>query len=73
MGYVKMYGFHGNNLYDSREWAVDLEIQSYQGFYISSSTKIGVKLKLDTCFFSYGQICKSSNLHIMNINENLQK
>ena len=64
---------HGNNLYDSREWAVGLEIQSYKGFYISSSTKIGVKLKLRHMLFSYGQICKSSNLHIMNVNENLQK
>ena len=25
MGYVKMHGFHGNPLYDSREWVVGLQ------------------------------------------------
>ena len=39
MGYVKMHGFHGNILYDSRDgggggW-VGLQIQSYLGFYFS--------------------------------------
>ena len=33
MGYVKMHGFHGNPLYDSREWWVGLQIISYLGFY----------------------------------------
>ena len=33
MGYVKMYGFHGNPLYDSREWGVGLQIISNLGFY----------------------------------------
>ena len=28
MGYVKMHGFHGNLLYDFREWGVGLQIQS---------------------------------------------
>ena len=46
MGYVKMYGFHGNPLYDSRDWRVGLQIQSYLVSYLSWSTKIGVKLKL---------------------------
>ena len=46
MGYVKMHGFHGNRLYDSRDWGVGLQIQSYLGFFLSLSTKIGVKLKL---------------------------
>ena len=35
MGYVKMHGFHGNLLYDSRDWGVGLQIQSYLGFYLS--------------------------------------
>ena len=35
MGYVKMHGFHGNPLYDSREKGVDLQIQLYLGFYLS--------------------------------------
>ena len=34
MGYVKMHGFSGNLLYDSRDWGVDLQIQSYLGFYL---------------------------------------
>ena len=42
MGYVKMHGFHGNRLYDSQDWGVGLQIQSYLGFYLSKSTKIGV-------------------------------
>ena len=46
MGYVKMHGFQGNLLYDSRDWGVGLQIQSYLGFYLSKNTKIGVKLKL---------------------------
>ena len=46
MGYVKMHGFNGNPLYDSRDLGVGLKIQSYLGFYLSKSTKIGVKLKL---------------------------
>ena len=33
--YVKMHGFHGNPLYDSREWGIGLNIQSYLGFYLS--------------------------------------
>ena len=46
-----MHGFHGNPLYDSREWGgegggVGLQIQSILGFYLSQSTNIGVKLKL---------------------------
>ena len=35
MGYVKMHGFHGNPLYDSRDWGVGLQIQSYLGFFLS--------------------------------------
>ena len=35
MGFVKMNGFHGNPLYDSREWGVGLQIQSYLRFYLS--------------------------------------
>ena len=37
MGYVKMHGFHGNLLYDSRDWGggVSLQIQSYLEFYLS--------------------------------------
>ena len=35
MGYVKMHGFHGNLLYDFRDWGVGLQIQSYLGFYLS--------------------------------------
>ena len=35
MGYVKMHGFHGNLLYDSRGWGVGLQIQSYLGFNLS--------------------------------------
>ena len=46
MGYVKVHDFHGNPLYDFREWGVCLQIQSYLGFYLSQSTKIGDKLKL---------------------------
>ena len=49
MGYVKMHGFHGNRLYDTRDWGgggVGLQIQSYLGFYLSWRTKISVKLKL---------------------------
>ena len=46
MGYVKMHGFHGNLLYDSRDWGVGVQIQSYLRFYVSESIKIGVKLKL---------------------------
>ena len=30
--YVKMHGFHDNPLYDSREWGIVLQIQSYLGF-----------------------------------------
>ena len=48
----KMHGFHGNLLYDSRDWGVGLQIQSYLGFYLSYSTKIGVKLKLRHMSFS---------------------
>ena len=33
MGYVKMHGFHGNHLYDSQDWVVGLQIQSYLEFY----------------------------------------
>ena len=46
MGYVKMHGYHGNPLYDFRECGVGLQIQPYLGFYLSQSTKLGVKLKL---------------------------
>ena len=35
MGYLKMHGFHGNLLYDSRDWWVGLQIQSYLRFYLS--------------------------------------
>ena len=35
MGYVKMHVFHGNLLYDSRDWGVGIQIQSYLGFYLS--------------------------------------
>ena len=35
MGYVKIHGFHGNLLYDSRDLGVGLQIQSYLGFYLS--------------------------------------
>ena len=35
MGNVKTHGFHGNSLYDSRDWGVGLQIQSYLGFYLS--------------------------------------
>ena len=34
MGCVKIYGFHGNALYDSRDEGVCLQIQSYLGFYL---------------------------------------
>ena len=34
MGYVKMHGFHGNPLYDFREWGVGLQIQSYLEFFL---------------------------------------
>ena len=34
-GLRKMHGFHGNRLYDSRDWGVGLQIQSYLGFYLS--------------------------------------
>ena len=30
MGYVKMHGFDGNILYDSRDWGVGIHIQSYR-------------------------------------------
>ena len=46
MYYVKMLVFHGNPLYDFRKWGIGLQIQSYLGFYLSQSTKIGVKLQL---------------------------
>ena len=45
MVYVKMHGFHGNPLYDSREWGVGLQIQAILGLYLTQSTKIGVKLQ----------------------------
>ena len=32
MSYVKIHGFHGNPLYDFREWGVGLQIQSYLEF-----------------------------------------
>ena len=35
MGYVTMHGFHGNPLYESREWGLVLQIQSYLWFYLS--------------------------------------
>ena len=35
LGYVKMHGFNGNLLYDSQDWGVGLQIQSYLGFYLS--------------------------------------
>ena len=38
--------FSWQPLYGFREWGVGLQIQSYLGFYLSQSTKIGVKLKL---------------------------
>ena len=28
---MKMHGFHGNRLYDSQDWGVGLQIQSYLG------------------------------------------
>ena len=34
-GLREMHGFHGNRLYDSRDWVVGLQIQSYLGFYLS--------------------------------------
>ena len=34
-GLRKMHGFHGNRLYDSQDWGVGLQIQSYLGFYLS--------------------------------------
>ena len=34
MGYVKMHGFHGNLLYDSRDVGVGLQIQSYLGVFL---------------------------------------
>ena len=46
-----------------KNWGVGLQIQSYLGFYLSKSTKIGVKLKLRHMFFPCGPICKSSHLH----------
>ena len=39
-------GFHGNPLYDYREWGVGLQNESYLGFYLSHRTKIGDRLKL---------------------------
>ena len=35
MAHVKMHGFHGNPLYDSREWGIGLQSQSHLGFYLS--------------------------------------
>ena len=35
MDYVKMHGFHGNPLYDSRVYGQALQIQSYSEFYLS--------------------------------------
>ena len=35
MGYVKMHGFHGKPLCDSREWGIGLQIELYLGFYLS--------------------------------------
>ena len=43
MGYVKMHGFHGNPLYDLREWVLGLQIQSFLGFCLSQSTTSGAK------------------------------
>ena len=43
IGYVKMHGFHGSPLYDSRDeggGGVGLQIHSYLGFYFSYSTKL---------------------------------
>ena len=74
MGYVKMPGFHGNILYDSRDWEVGLQIQSYLGFYLFKSTKICVKLKLrQMSFFPVVRFVNHLICIFMNINENLQK
>ena len=35
LDYEKMHGFDGNLLYDSQDWGVGLQIQSYLGFYLS--------------------------------------
>ena len=51
MGYVKIHGLHGNPLYDNYRNGVGLQIQSYLGFYLLSSTKFGVKLKLRHMLF----------------------
>ena len=50
MGYEKMHGFHGNLLYDSRDWGggVGLQIQSYLGFYLSYTELLK---KPDTFYF----------------------
>ena len=40
MSYVKMHGFHGNLLYDSREWGIGLLIKWYLEFYLYKSTEI---------------------------------
>ena len=74
MGYVKIHGFHGNLLYDSRDWGVGLQIQSYLGFYLSQNTKIGVKLMLrHMSFFLVVRFVNHLICIFMNINENLQK
>ena len=52
---------------------VSLQIQSYIGFYLSQSTKIGFKLKLR--HMSFFPVVRYVNLFIcifMNINENLK-
>ena len=36
MGYVKMQRFRDNPLYDSGDWGVGLQIQSYLGFCLIS-------------------------------------
>ena len=57
IGFVKMHGFHGNPLYVFREWGVGLQIQSYLGFYLYWSIKIGFKLKLrHVSFFLWSEL-----------------
>ena len=51
-----------------------LQIQSYLGFYLSQSTKIGVKLKLrHMSFFPVVRFVNNLICIFRNINENLQK
>ena len=51
-------------LYDSRDWGVGLQIQSYLASSNPRALKLMSNLSLDTCHLFGGEICKSYNLHI---------